>query len=88
MKKESNDILTFSDVMVSRRDNNTIGHHVYPKPTNTARYLYKNSNHHSAPKRGIIKLLVHHTTRRQCVYIHSKGIKAFRKSHPSQQLFK
>jgi hypothetical protein len=40
--------LPFLDVLVERKNNNTLGHTVYRKPTHTNRYLNAKSHHHPA----------------------------------------
>ncbi|XP_054723405.1 uncharacterized protein LOC129233402 [Uloborus diversus] len=42
MEKESNNQLPFLDVLVTKKEDGTLGHQVYRKPTHTDRYLHKN----------------------------------------------
>jgi len=57
METENNNKLPFLDVLVSRREDGTLGHCVYRKPTHTDRYLHKDSNHHPRQKRAVLKTL-------------------------------
>ncbi|XP_054709417.1 uncharacterized protein LOC129219122 [Uloborus diversus] len=57
METENDGKLPFLDVLVSRRDDGSLGHRVYRKPTHTDRYLHKDSNHHPRQKRGVMKTL-------------------------------
>lgn len=54
MEKGNNGELPISNI---RREKSTLGHHVYRKMIHIDRYLHKNSNHHSAQQRGILKTL-------------------------------
>lgn len=58
MEKEANGKLPFLDVLVSRKENGSLGHQVFRKPTHTDRYLHKDSNHHHGQKRAMMKILV------------------------------
>ena len=54
---ETNGSIPFLDVLVTRKNDGTLGHKVYRKPTHTGRYLNAHSHHHPAQKRGIIATL-------------------------------
>ncbi|KAI7815319.1 Serine protease [Rhyzopertha dominica] len=58
MKMETNGALPFLDVMVTRKQDGTLGHRVYRKPTHTDRYLHADSHHHPAQKQGVINTLI------------------------------
>lgn len=59
MEVENNGELPFLDVLVSRKEDGSLGHRVYRKPTHTDRYLHKDSNHHPRQKMSVIKTLAH-----------------------------
>ena len=63
MEIESDGQLPFLDVLVRRKDDGTLGHSVYRKPTHTDRYLHKRSNHHPCQKRAVLKTLLCRATR-------------------------
>lgn len=64
MELENNQkVLPFLDVEVMRKEDGTLGHTVYRKPTHTNRYLHADSHHHPAQKRGLIHTLVTRATR-------------------------
>ena len=63
MEIETNSSLPFLDVLVTRKENQKLGHTVYRKPTHTDRYLHKHSNHHPRQKTGIIKTLTERALR-------------------------
>ena len=46
MEIEENGKLPFLDVLVKRKEDGSLGHSVYRKPTHTNRYLNANSHHH------------------------------------------
>ncbi|XP_068083584.1 uncharacterized protein [Anabrus simplex] len=58
VEKEKDGELAFLDVLVKRKNDGSLGHQVYRKPTHTDRYLNKNSNHHPGQKRAMMKTLV------------------------------
>jgi hypothetical protein len=63
MEVESNDRLAFLDVLVYKRDNGTLGHTVYRKPTHTDRYLNADSHHHPAQIASVAHTLVERARR-------------------------
>ncbi|XP_054718629.1 uncharacterized protein LOC129228027 [Uloborus diversus] len=63
MEKESNNQLPFFDVLVTKKEDGTLGHQVYRKPTHTDRYLHKKSNHHPRQKMAVINTLMHRAER-------------------------
>ncbi|XP_054709749.1 uncharacterized protein LOC129219384 [Uloborus diversus] len=71
MEKESNNQLPFLDVLVTKKEDGTLGHQVYRKPTHTDRYLHKNSNHHQRQKMAVINTLMH-LAERICETTHLK----------------
>ena len=62
METEENNKLAFLDVLLTRNEK-SLGHSVYRKPTHTDRYLHRNSNHHPSQKYGIIKTLTERARR-------------------------
>ncbi|KAK9874835.1 hypothetical protein WA026_005651 [Henosepilachna vigintioctopunctata] len=63
MEKEENGQLAFLDVLVKRREDGSLGHTVYRKPTHTDRYLHKMSNHHPKQKRAVLRCLSQRASR-------------------------
>jgi hypothetical protein len=51
--------LPFLDVLISRREDGSLGNSVYRKPTNTNRYLHAGSHHHPAQIKGVMATMVH-----------------------------
>ena len=58
MEIEENNQLPFLDVLVKKRDDGSLAHCVYRKPTHTNRYLNAASHHHPATKRCVLNTLV------------------------------
>ncbi|KAJ4430702.1 hypothetical protein ANN_19293 [Periplaneta americana] len=58
MEVETNGKLPFLDILISR-NNGSLGHAVYRKPTHTNLYLNANSLHHKAQQMGILNTLAH-----------------------------
>ncbi|XP_054290083.1 uncharacterized protein LOC129005267 [Macrosteles quadrilineatus] len=63
MEEERDRKLPFLDVLTTRKENGTIGHAVYRKPTHTNRYLNAQSHHHPAQKNGILNTLINRAIR-------------------------
>lgn len=49
--------LSLIDVLVTRKENGTLGHTVHRKATQTNRYLKGNSHHHPAQLKSVVKTL-------------------------------
>lgn len=58
MELEKEGKLPFLDVLVTRKQDGTLGHAVYRKPTHTMRYLHAESHHHPAQKFGVLNTLI------------------------------
>lgn len=58
MEIEENDCLPFLDILVKKKNNGSLGHTVYRKPTHTNRYLNANSNHNPSQLSSVINTLV------------------------------
>ena len=46
MELEENGSIPFLDVLITRKEDGTLGHRVFRKKTNTESYLHADSNHH------------------------------------------
>lgn len=55
---EENGKIPFLDVMISRKEDGTLGHQVYRKKTHTEIYLHADSYHHPLQKFSVINTLV------------------------------
>ncbi|KAL1138341.1 hypothetical protein AAG570_008405 [Ranatra chinensis] len=58
MEVEKEGTLPFLDVLVTQKENGTLGHCVSRKPTRTHRYLNAASYHYPAQKMGVVNSLV------------------------------
>ncbi|CAK9810876.1 hypothetical protein ANTPLA_LOCUS6713 [Anthophora plagiata] len=58
METETNGQLPFLDVLITKKQDGSLGHQVYRKPTHTDRYLHAQSHHHPAQKNSVIVSLV------------------------------
>ncbi|XP_054708390.1 uncharacterized protein LOC129218197 [Uloborus diversus] len=65
MQKESNNQLPFLDVLVTKKEDGTLGHQkcTASPHTHRDRYLHKNSNHHPRQKMAVINTLMHRAER-------------------------
>lgn len=63
MEVEENGTLAFLDVKITRKQDRTLGHTVYRKPTHTDRYLHATSHHHPANLRSVVSALVNRAHR-------------------------
>lgn len=63
MERENDGALAFLDVKVLRRENNSIGHTVYRKPTHTDKYLHATSHHHPTNLRSVVSALINRAHR-------------------------
>ncbi|XP_071439029.1 uncharacterized protein [Hetaerina americana] len=59
MEKEDNGQLPFLDILIKKREDGTLSHSVYRKPTHTDLYLNGESHHHPSQKRGVLSTLLH-----------------------------
>src|SRR5436190_11970228 len=57
MEVENNRSLPFLDVLVTRKEDGTLGHSVYRKPAHTDRYLNAASHHHPLQKNAVLNTL-------------------------------
>ncbi|CAK9823993.1 hypothetical protein ANTRET_LOCUS2231 [Anthophora retusa] len=58
MEIETDGQLPFLDVLVTKKQDGSLGHRVYRKLTHTDRYLHAHSHHHPAQKNSVITSLV------------------------------
>ena len=58
MELEENGKIPFLDVLISRKEDGTLGHQVYRKKTHTDSYLHADSYHHPSQKSGVLNTLV------------------------------
>lgn len=59
MEVERDRKIPFLDVLIQRKDDNSLGYKVYRKPTHTDRYLHASSHHHPAQKNSVVSSLVY-----------------------------
>ena len=59
MEIEKDNSLPFLDIFIQRKEDGTLGHQVYRKPTHTDLYLNGLSHHHPSQKRAVISTLLH-----------------------------
>jgi len=57
MELEENGKIPFLDVLISRKEDGTLGHQVYRKKTHTNSYLHANSYYHPSQKSGVLNTL-------------------------------
>lgn len=57
LEEEKDGRLPFLDTLLTRKEDGTIGHTVYRKPTASGRYIHADSHHHPSQKVGVIKTL-------------------------------
>ena len=57
MEMEENRSIPFLDVLVTRKEDGTLGHQVFRKKTHTDSYLQAESYHHPAQKFGVLNTL-------------------------------
>ena len=55
---EKDNELPFLDVLVYKKNDGTLGHKIYRKPTHTNRYLHAQSNHAPSQKNSLINTLI------------------------------
>ncbi|BHF59623.1 hypothetical protein SprV_0100258400 [Sparganum proliferum] len=60
MEEETNGMLSFLDVQVSRQEDGTLQTDVYRKATDTEKILHYNSNHPLSHKRSCVRTIFHH----------------------------
>ena len=58
MEVEEDNHIPFLDVLITKRNDGTLGHQVYRKKTHTDRYLHVDSHHLPSQKIGVINTLV------------------------------
>ncbi|XP_046395470.1 uncharacterized protein LOC124162815 [Ischnura elegans] len=56
---ESDGKLPFLDLLIIRKEDGSLGHTVYRKPTNTNKYLLAGSHHHPAQIYGVMSTMIH-----------------------------
>jgi hypothetical protein len=59
MEMEKDGTLPFLDILIYRKEDGSLGHRVYRKPTHTNLYLNGRSHHHPSQRRGVISTLLH-----------------------------
>ena len=59
VEKESDGKLPFLDLIINRKENDTLKYEIYRKPTSTDRYITSDSNHHGAQKQAAFHSMVH-----------------------------
>jgi hypothetical protein len=59
MEIEEDGRLPFLDVLITRKQDGTLGHQVYRKPTHTDRYLHATSHHDPRQKTSVMRTLIH-----------------------------
>ena len=57
MELEVNESIPFLDVLLTRKDDGTLGHRVFRKKTHTKSYLRADSHHHPSQKIGVLNTL-------------------------------
>ena len=57
MEEEENGNIPFLDVLVSRKEDGTLGHKVFRKKTHRESYLHVDSHHHPSQKIGVLNTL-------------------------------
>ena len=57
MELEENSKIPFLDVLMSRKEDGTLGHQVYRKKTHTDSYLHADSYHHPSQKSNVLNTL-------------------------------
>jgi hypothetical protein len=60
MKIETNGVLPFLDVLVTKQPDGSLGHSVHRKPTRRDLYLYAKSHHHLSQKHAVLPKLINH----------------------------
>jgi hypothetical protein len=63
MEQEENGSIPFLDVLITRKQDGTLGHKVFRKKTHTDNYLHAHSHHHPTQKMGVINTLAIRETR-------------------------
>ncbi|XP_071441730.1 conserved oligomeric Golgi complex subunit 3-like [Hetaerina americana] len=66
MEKEDNGQLPFLDILIKKREDGTLSHSVYRKPTHTDLYLNGESHHHPSQKRSVLSTLLHRRSSEAC----------------------
>jgi hypothetical protein len=59
MEVEEHGQLPFLDILIRRKEDGSLGHTVYRKPTHTDLYLNGQSHHHPSQKAAVLSTLVH-----------------------------
>jgi hypothetical protein len=57
MELEENNNIPFLDVLMTRKQDGTVGHKVFRKKTHTDSYLHANSHHHPSQKMGVLNTM-------------------------------
>jgi hypothetical protein len=57
MELEENGSIPFLDILIKRKEDESLGHTVYRKKTHTENYLHASSHHHPAQKLGVLNTL-------------------------------
>ncbi|XP_062557698.1 uncharacterized protein LOC134222553 [Armigeres subalbatus] len=59
VEKEQNSTLPFLDLLITRKEDNTLKFGIYRKPTSTDRYIISESNHFGAQKQAAFHSMAH-----------------------------
>jgi hypothetical protein len=57
MELEENNSIPFLDVLITRKQDGTLGHKVFRKKTHTDSYLHADSHHHPSQKMGVLNTM-------------------------------
>jgi hypothetical protein len=63
MELEDNNSIPFLDVLITRKQDGTLGHKVFRKKTHTDSYLHAESHHHPSQKMGVLNTMATRATR-------------------------
>jgi hypothetical protein len=57
MELEDNNSIPFLDILITRKQDGTLGHKVFRKKTHTDNYLHADSHHHPSQKMGVLNTM-------------------------------
>jgi hypothetical protein len=63
MDLEENNSIPFLDILITRKDNGTLGHKFFRKKTHRESYLHADSHHHPSQKMGVLNTMAIRETR-------------------------
>ena len=58
MEIEEENNIPFLDVLITKKEDNSITHQFYKNPTHTDKYFHANSHHFPSQKLGVINTLI------------------------------